>query len=104
MTNPRAENPEEEPSLGPFSGKKHSEESKAKMSASRTGKPRNQSPVNSTLQRIRVMDAGFHTQWTGSMWITNGVDNKRIRPEQIHEHAGYWAGRTVGEPPAAGGV
>jgi len=59
-----------------FKGKKHTEETKAKMSVNSKGKT-----------------SGKKNSQFGTCWITNGVDNKKIKKtDDIPQ--GWYAGRT----------
>lgn len=60
---------------GTFYGKKHSEETKQKMR-----KPKN---------------IGLNNSQYGTMWITNGIDNKKIKKDLLDEFSklGYYKGR-----------
>lgn len=60
----------------PFSGKKHSEETKAKMRKSSIGK-----------------SAGERNSQFGSVWITNGVNNRKISKTEMPP-IGWKTGRT----------
>ena len=63
-------------SQGHFFGKKHSEETKEKLSG-----PRPQS-------------SGMHNSQYGTMWITNGRENKKIKKENDIIPEGWYKGRS----------
>jgi group I intron endonuclease len=65
---------------GTFAGKKHSEHTKQKMSDSKKGK-----------------GVGISNSQFGTMWITNGVDNLKIRKEELNNYLSknYIKGRTI---------
>jgi hypothetical protein len=77
----------------PRKGVTLTEDTKNKISKSKTGKPRDQSIFESARQSMAVYGSRFHTINCGTIWINNGIINKRIKPEQLESYPGFMKGR-----------
>jgi hypothetical protein len=106
----------------PFKGRTHTEEIKQKISKNRTGQKTSRiyTPLSDdTKQKLsdskkgkisdrsyyteeykrknsnRSYNSGFNKIVSGTVWINNGKDNKRIMPEQLESYPGFIIGRLV---------
>jgi len=73
-----------------------SEETKRKLSESKKGRPgRKHTPEENKFHSEKAYVNGFNKIITGTIWINNGKDNKRIKPEQLESYPGFVKGRLV---------
>jgi len=106
--------------VSPFKGKTHTTESKKMNAEKHSGKPSGKKGFVTTQEikekislantghpyypqteesRIasssRSYTSGFNKIHSGTMWINDGTNNKRIKPEQLENYPGFVAGRLV---------
>lgn len=75
-----------------------SEETKKKLSDSKKGKVGNRSYYTEEYKKTnskRSYESGFNKVTSDTIWINNGFDNKRIKPEQLESYPGFVKGRLV---------
>lgn len=74
-----------------------SDETKKKLSASKKGRPSTQiyTEERKSASSKQCYDNGFNKIVSGTMWINNGLKNKRIKPEQLESYPGFVKGRLV---------
>ena len=73
-----------------------SDESKMKISKANKGKiPPLQSAEARRRSSDRLKNGTMSKLIEGSIWINNGIDNKRIKPEQLESYPGFIKGRLV---------
>ena len=110
----------------PFKGKTHTEEIKQQISNSRTGQKTSRvyTPLSDETKKKlsnskvgKVADRSYYTEevkdkmsnhcynrgfnkiTSNTIWINNGLDNKRIKPEQLESYPGFVKGRLVPKRP-----
>ena len=83
-----------------FTGKKHKEESKNKIGLAKLGneywlgrKHKDNTKIKMSLSAIGKHDGIKNSQY-GTMWITNGIENKKIKKEEIVPN-GWNKGRII---------
>ena len=80
----------------PRKGAVLSDETKQKLSASKKGRPgRKHTVEENKLNSKRAIEYGFNQIVTGTIWVNDGADNKRIKPEQLESYPGFIKGRLV---------
>ncbi len=75
-----------------------SDETKQKLSNAKTGKVGDRSYYTEEYKKEnsnRSYNSGFNKIISGTIWINNGKDNKRIKPEQLESYPGFIVGRLV---------
>lgn len=73
-----------------------SDESKKKISIANTGKtPGIQTPESRKRSSERLKKGTMSEIIKGSIWVNDGADNKRIKPEQLESCPGFVKGRLV---------
>lgn len=75
-----------------------SNETKKKLSDAKIGKVGDRSYYTEEYKKAnsaRSYDSGFNKIISNTIWINNGTDNKRIKPEQLESYPGFTKGRLV---------
>ena len=73
-----------------------SDETKQKLSDSKKGKPgRKHTKEENKFHSNKAYTNGFNKVVAGTIWVNNGIDNKRIKPEQLGGYPGFVKGRLV---------
>jgi hypothetical protein len=75
-----------------------SEETKEKLSKSKTGKVGDRTYYTEEFREKdsnRSYNTGFNKIISGTIWINDGTNNKRIKPEQLENYPGFVKGRLV---------
>lgn len=71
-----------------------SDETKRKLSESKKGRPgRKHTPEENKFHSEKAYTNGFHKIVAGTIWVNNGIINKRIKPEQLESYPGFTKGR-----------
>ena len=73
-----------------------SDDTKQKLSDSKKGRPgRKHTPEENKFHSDKAYTNGFNKIVVGTVWINDGTNNKRIKPEQLKSYPGFVIGRLV---------